>query len=157
MSTDEVQRKVEDLRTSLERVFSSGDEGAITALVSLAHEDVQAFLSGMPFRCEGRSDFKKLVSSRLGAPGEMGLSFYHQSTRIHGDTGIVTAYFQIDGATRTGVNYMRCGQFSATFVREGEGWQMVNLHTSPLLEGVDESGRQQRALSGLASLATASR
>ncbi len=57
-------------------------------------------------------------------------------TAVHGDTGIVSAYFNQRGKPKDAGFRQRPGYVTAVCARDGQGWRALGLHFGPLMANI---------------------
>ncbi len=124
---------------TLEAAFRAAFAGAVdkpaqAAVTRLAFLDDAALIvdHDAPFPMS-KSGYADHLTFQMAALERSETRFYDVKVALHGNSGIVSAYFMERSKPRDAGFRLRAGYCTTVCNRSGEGWRALGLHLSPLI------------------------
>jgi ketosteroid isomerase-like protein len=107
-----------------------GEIGA--ARLAFLHDAALVIDSDVPFPLQ-RADYADHLGFHAAHWERLEMQLLELKTVVHGDTGLVSAYFNQRGKPRDAGFRQRPGYVTAVCARSADGWKAIGLHMSPMM------------------------
>ena len=123
------QEELAKNRVELLQALQAGDMDRLGALYA---EDAHYTPATSPFRRDGRDEIKALWAGVFQRYPTRRFVIRQISVRIYGTTAVETGYFDFGASDRVGTVVNLSGRYSATWIKFGDKWMIVDHHVSQL-------------------------